>query len=198
MSENTEEKRKKITKDFLAGKINRRTFITAVAALSGGFALTAWLPSFFKSSGREASLNEAQAAFIETVQQHLFPKGPDSPGAADINAAAYLQFVLADPNVNSDDRQLLIDGIGRLETVCQNEFGRTFTALNFLQKEGALRKIEQQNWGERWLSLLLLYIFEALLTDPIYGGNPDGAGWEWLEHRQGLPQPNKSNMYGVQ
>jgi gluconate 2-dehydrogenase gamma chain len=197
MSDSKEEKRRNLTKDFLAGRIDRRTFIIAASALAGGFALSAWLPSIFKSSVNDAPLNEAQIEFIETVQQHLFPKEADSPGAADINAGVYLQFVLADPNVDSDDRQLLIDGIGRLEQVCQKEFTQTFKTLNYLQKESALRKIEQESWGERWLSLLLLYIFEALLTDPVYGGNPGGIGWEWLGHVQGQPQPKKVNMYGA-
>ena len=153
---------------------------------------------YLEALGSDALLNNVQLDFIKTVQQHLFPKEAGSPGAADIHAGDYLQFVLADPNVDSDDRQLIIDGIGWLEEVCQNEFDRTFTSLNDLQKEGALRKIELENWGERWLSLLLLYIFEALLTDPLYGGNPDGIGWKWLDHVQGQPQPKKVNMYGAE
>lgn len=197
MNENNEEKKKKLTKDFLAGKIDRRTFIIGLSALVGGFAATAIVPSLFKSVGREAPLNSVQSKFIEEVQQHLFPKGADSPGAADIHAAAYLQFVLADPNINPDDRQLIINGIGWLEEECQTKFKQTFSLLNSLQKDGVLVTIEQKNWGERWLSLLLLYIFEALLTDPIYGGNPDGIGWKWLDHYPGDPQPSKSNMYGV-
>jgi gluconate 2-dehydrogenase gamma chain len=46
------------------------------------------------------------------------------------------------------------------------------------------------------LSSLLKYIFEALLTDPIYGGNPNSMGWEWLDHTPGQPRPNPANRYG--
>lgn len=197
MNENREDKKKKLTKDFLAGKIDRRTFIIAISALAGGFAASALLPSLFKSLGKEAPLNDVQTEYIKAVQQHLFPKEADSPGAADINAGAYLQFVLADPNVDADDRQLIINGIGWLEEECQTEFKETFSMLNKRQKDHVLISIEQKNWGERWLSLLLLYIFEALLTDPVYGGNPDGIGWKWLDHYPGDPQPSKLNMYGV-
>ena len=40
-----------------------------------------------------------------------------------------------------------------------------------------------------------LYIFEALLSDPVYGGNPEGIGWRWLGHRPGFPRPNQRNRY---
>ena len=33
---------------------------------------------------------------LDAVQQHLFPSEPDSPGAREINALAYLRFVVDD------------------------------------------------------------------------------------------------------
>jgi gluconate 2-dehydrogenase gamma chain len=37
--------------------------------------------------------------------------------------------------------------------------------------------------------MLLDYIMEALLTDPVYGGNPNSIGWQWLKHQPGFPRP---------
>jgi gluconate 2-dehydrogenase gamma chain len=51
-------------------------------------------------------------------------------------------------------------------------------------------------WGRAWLSLLLYYIFEALLSDPVYGGNPGEIGWRWLEHQPGFPRPPADKIYG--
>ena len=51
--------------------------------------------------------------------------------------------------------------------------------------------------GENWVSTLLFYICEALLTDPIYGGNPNGIGWAWLAHQPGFPRPSPEQSYGV-
>jgi len=42
---------------------------------------------------------------------------------------------------------------------------------------------------------VLGYIFEALLVDPVYGGNPNGIGWKWLEHQPGLPRPTADKRY---
>ena len=37
---------------------------------------------------------------------------------------------------------------------------------------------------------MLLYIFEALLSDPVYGANVNEAGWNWLGYAAGLPRPD--------
>jgi gluconate 2-dehydrogenase gamma chain len=58
-----------------------------------------------------------------------------------------------------------------------------------------LREIEQSRAGRNWLSLLLTYLLEALLADPVYGGNPDGIGWTWLEHQPGYPAPPRDKSW---
>ena len=45
---------------------------------------------------------------LDAVQQHLFPSEPDSPGAREINALAYLRFVVSDPKVDAEDRQFIL------------------------------------------------------------------------------------------
>jgi gluconate 2-dehydrogenase gamma chain len=34
-----------------------------------------------------------------------------------------------------------------------------------------------------------------MLTPPAYGGNPDGVGWQWLEHQGGFPLPKVGQRY---
>jgi gluconate 2-dehydrogenase gamma chain len=58
-----------------------------------------------------------------------------------------------------------------------------------------LHQIVDSSAGENWLSLLLYYLFESLTLDPVYGGNPDGIGWHWLEHQPGFPRPTKETSY---
>lgn len=187
----------KLVRKFLSGKINRRTFIITVAAFGGGFALSELIPALYRSLAKEKILSAAEAAVLSQVQLHLFPPADHSPGAQDINAFAYLQFVLADPALDPRDQKFIINGVRWLEEECQSLFLRSFTDLNPVEKETILRKIETENWGERWISQLLKYIFEALLTDPIYGGNPDKIGWKWLSHIPGEPRPNVANRYGA-
>ena len=58
-----------------------------------------------------------------------------------------------------------------------------------------LRRIAASPAGENWLSTLILYLMEALLTDPAYGGNPGGIGWRWLRHTPGYPRPTPDKTY---
>ena len=67
--------------------------------------------------------------------------------------------------------------------------------LNTDEKEKVLRQIEGSRAGSRWLSLMMTYLLEALLSDPVYGGNKDQKGWQWLEHIPGFPTPTTDQVY---
>jgi gluconate 2-dehydrogenase gamma chain len=34
-----------------------------------------------------------------------------------------------------------------------------------------------------------------MLSPPAYGGNPNGIGWQWLNHQPGFPLPEKGGRY---
>ena len=62
-------------------------------------------------------------------------------------------------------------------------------------KEGLLRRITASAAGENWVSTLLSYLLEALLTAPAYGGNTDQLGWRWLQYTPGFPLPGPGTRY---
>ena len=138
------------------------------------------------------------AAFWPTltaVQAHLFPATQDSPGAADINAGAYLKAVLVDPKLDQEEQAFITNGVGLLDHFTREQKQAPFFDLTGEQREELLRRIETTPVGQYWLSLILYYIFEALLSDPVYGGNPDRVGWRWLEHQPGFPRPPVGHRY---
>ena len=47
----------------------------------------------------------------------------------------------------------------------------------------------------KMMNRVLSYILEALATDPIYGGNTNEIGWDWLEHQPGMPRPSTTNKH---
>ncbi len=130
-----------------------------------------------------------------TVQQILFPDDGNGPSAMDIHAALYLKFVLEAPDTEAADREFILNGINWLNDLSQQTHQKPFILVNVTQQDALLKQISQSRAGERWLSTLLLYIFEALLSDPAYGANPDGIGWRWLEHQPGFPSPPKNKIY---
>ena len=182
-------------------RLGRRTFLLRGSAAIATAAALAGLPyAIRKDLTRETSFvlfSTGQKHMVSAVQEHLFPKGPDSPGAVDINATAYLEWAITAPGIHPDTRNTIANGIGRLQDASRERFDVLFTGLNDEQKEQLLRYLaDKTRWGRAWLSLMLYYIFEALLSDPAYGGNPDEVGWRWLQHQPGFPRPTADKIYG--
>lgn len=183
-----------------SGILSRRAFVLqGSAALAVGTALSGLPLVLGDELNRESgfiAFSEKQKKMLLGVQDHLFPKDTDSPGAQDINALPFLQFVIAQSDFDADSRHFIINGIQSLEEASMERFELSFEELDFTRKERLLRYLaDHTRWGKNWLSLLLYYIFEALLADPVYGCNPDEIGWQWLEHQAGFPRPPVDKIY---
>jgi len=132
---------------------------------------------------------------LDAVFEHLFPAIDGAPGARDIRVISYMQTMLNAPDADPADMPFINNGVGWLNDLSQTEYKQDFTALNESNREIILRKIETSNAGERWLSLLLTNLIEALVSDPVYGSNPGGIGWQWLQHTPGYPLPTTEFQY---
>ncbi len=196
--------------------MNRRDFIHASLVSSGGM-LVSTCPFAFASETDfhpiESIKQKANASFyhsteivdpgltrrqwqtIAVVQEHLFPSQKNAPGAKEVNSKAYLYAVLADKNRDEDDRKLVKQGLIELQDICWKKHHLSFDKLTTEQQEISLRDLEQTPQGRPWIMTILGYIFEALLVDPVYGGNPNMIGWQWLEHQAGFPRPSAASRY---
>jgi len=176
--------------------MNRRRFLalTTVIIANSPFASLAGQVEKTGRVEQDAGLPEPWKT-IDVVQNHLFPFDANSPGARDIHALAYLQLMLSQADVPAFKRQQIMSGEKWLNDLSRQTYHRKFAALDENQREKLLRRVEQSRAGERWLSWLLSYLIEALLSDPVYGGNPDGNGWKWLQHQPGFPHPPPAKRY---
>ncbi len=170
--------------------LDRRRFLLGLA----GGSLSLLLPL---SAGAEAkTLDEAgRWRLIADVQDRLFPSEPEAPGARELNALAYLQWVVGDRNIDAQERAFILQGCDWLESLSRERHGQGFTVLDAEPQEAMLEQVARSEAGENWLATLLLYLLEALLSDPVYGGNPQAIGWRWLQHRPGFPRPDEHNRY---
>jgi gluconate 2-dehydrogenase gamma chain len=139
---------------------------------------------------------ESQKRVLNAVQMQLFPADGNGPSAEDLHALEYLLWALEDPeNIEDGDKEFIVKGISWLEEASRSRYGNSFVQLSSVQQDTILHQIAESSAGENWLSLLLYYLFESLTLDPVYGGNPDGIGWHWLEHQPGFPRPTKETSY---
>lgn len=172
--------------------LSRRDFLIFAIALSGGFVASPWLLrliQFYEADSKEIWDT------LSLVQEHLFPKEQDSPGAKDINAAKYLKSVLKDSLTDTEEKEMIFSGIEALNYAARETTKKKFIDLSWEKQEELIHEISETSEGEQWLSTLIIYILEALFSDPVYGGNPDGVGWKWIRHTPGYPRPRENKRY---
>ncbi len=180
---------------FLISAMASATAVVAGGAMRNAFAADNWLAAPGSVGYNAAqSWSDTVTATLRAVQSRLFPADEASPGADDINALGYLLRALEDPAL-VEDRQFIHQGVGWLDELATSTYFKTFLQLDTKSREQLLHQIAHSSAGENWLSTLLVYICEALLTDPVYGGNPDGIGWSWLQHAPGFPRPPADKTY---
>lgn len=143
----------------------------------------------------QSGLSAQQWTTISAVQEHLLPHEDDSPGARDVNAESYLRWVLSAADTHRDTIELVSEGIAALESLSISQTTKRFTQLDETRAEHVLRQFEQTGLGKRWLRTILEFVLEALLADPVYGGNPEGIGWQWLGHQPGHKRPTADKRY---
>ncbi|MDJ0807830.1 MAG: gluconate 2-dehydrogenase subunit 3 family protein [Gammaproteobacteria bacterium] len=170
--------------------LSRRRFLLRMAG--GSLAL---LMPLSQSAQDENGDPDRQWRVLGAVQNRLFPSEANAPGAEELNALDYLKWVVADRKLDAEDRRFILRGVDWLEDLTREVHAQSFSDLSIEQQDAILRRIARSDAGENWLATLLLYLFEALLSDPVYGGNPHEVGWHWLGHRPGFPRPTAHNRY---
>lgn len=159
--------------------VTRRIFISSAVLAGTAFVL---LPQNAKTNVKIDLFKT-----IAAVQEVLFPKGLEAPAASEFGATAYLANVALHSSFLKSDLNFLNHGVQEL----MNEYN-DFLTLSPKEQDQVLREFtEEHRSGESWVSFLLYFTIEALLSDPIYGGNKNELGWKWANHNPGLPRPSK-------
>lgn len=176
--------------------MNRRDFLILTAGFAASTRLYAKsFPDVVIEPDKRIGLDSHHWKVMDAALDHLFPAEKNAPGAKDVHATAWLHNALLMPDVEPTHRDFMRDGVIRLETTSLAVQKKSFIQLNEEQREIVLRTTEKDHEGKTWLRESLRYILEAMLSDPVYGGNPNAIGWNWLKHEPGFPRPPKEKRY---
>ncbi|SET85294.1 gluconate 2-dehydrogenase subunit 3 family protein [Thalassotalea agarivorans] len=132
---------------------------------------------------------------LDSTLNHLLPQSEIGPSAKDIQAIQYLFNVIDQQPIDEDEKAFIFKGVGWLNGFCQSKLNKNFVELEQENKEAMLRAISGSTAGRNWINTLINYLFEAMLSPPAYGGNPNGVGWTWLQHQAGFPLPKEGSRY---
>ena len=125
---------------------------------------------------------------FEVLQNDLFPHAKK----LGIKTASYIHIILNHSKVSDEDKEFLKNGVKWLNEEAVKIYKKTYVNLSEDKREVVLKSISKQRWGESWLYDVMSYLFEAMLGDPIYGGNNHEAGWKWLNFQGGELRPKRA------
>ena len=183
------------TPRWLTKKLARRQLLKAAA---GATAIAA-APKLVLAQSDKDKLSVALTTdpwlSLEAVLEQLLPESDTGPGAKSLNAIAYLFNVVHEQPIEPAEKSFIFKGVGWLNGYANSQLKKPFVQLSFAEKETMLKGISKSKAGHNWLNTLIVYLYEAMLTPPSYGGNPNGIGWQWLDHQGGYPLPPKGKRF---
>ena len=165
-------------------KIERRTLLKATAGLSlgGGALALGWvrwprLPlSLMVQPASPFSVAEKEA--LEAVVEHLLP------GAAAAGVPAFIDYWM----VRAPFHEVLLPGfrlgLGYLDREAEQLGAEAFVTLEESKRDQVLQRFQQgalkykRFTGRAFFEHLMRFTLEGYFSDPKYGGNRDGMGWE--------------------
>ena len=170
-------------------------------------------PAVAKAAAAEAAgyefLNLDEAAFVETLVDHMVPADELTPKGTDLGIAVYIDRALAGAWGKGDrlymqgpwkkgvpsqgyqlpltPAQLYRAGIQATNAHCRKTYGKSFDRLDAAQREEVLvglssAKITFDGGLPVRVFWTTLYqtVVEGMFSDPIYGGNRNKAGWRMI------------------
>jgi len=126
------------------------------------------------------------------LHKDLFPVSDILPSVKFINANLYLNRIFISRRISDEDKTFLRDGVTWLNEEAVDKYKKVYADLSPSKRQKVLEEVVETDWGEAWLANIITYLFEAMLGDPIYGGNGGELGWVWLNHKAGNPRPTKA------
>jgi gluconate 2-dehydrogenase gamma chain len=198
------------TPEWFKQKRSRRALLKGALKSAAGVGISTCIPASVLASDsannqesdkqRQEALKTDRWQTLAAVLAHMLPASKSTSKEADIsadkiNAVIYLYNVIHLQPTTQAEIDFIYKGVGWLNSYSQSEYSVAFVTLNHEKKESLLRNISKSTAGNNWLSTLLDYLLEAILSPPIYGGNTDKAGWEYLEHQGGFPLPTAGTRY---
>jgi len=139
------------------------------------------------------SKEEMETLYI--IQNILVPNDGNGPSAADVNAHQYFVWTMQDEKLSTKDKSYFKDKLIAIMELCREKFGKNFIALSPEDQALFITNNIESGWTRSYFSRMITVIFEAMLLDPIYGGNINEIGWDWLNHIPGSPRPSKETKY---
>jgi hypothetical protein len=131
----------------LASGISRREAIRRAALAAGVVLAPDWLSIVDRArpAAQASHLAPAQAAIVSAVAERILPR-TDTPGAIDVGVPAFIDLLYGE-FMSPAERQLLIEGLTRVESIAKSTGGASYTSLTPGAQDSILRAIAKDEEG---------------------------------------------------
>ncbi len=134
-------------------------------------------------------------SLLRTILDILYPNTSISPGALVLKSDIYYLWILKDNKLESSKKLFLIKNLDKFSQFCNEKNGKSFQKLDKNKQEEFIEIVSHTNWGEKYLSRVMTVIIESMFAHPVYGSNPEKIGWNWINYKGGIPEPQERNRY---
>jgi gluconate 2-dehydrogenase gamma chain len=130
-----------------ASAMSRREAIRRAALLAGVALSPEWLTLVEqpRPAAQTSYLTPAQRAIMSAIADRIIPR-TDTPGAADVGVPAFIDLLYGE-FMSPAERQLLTDGLGRVEAAATSTHGVSFPTLGAERQDALLRGIAKADEG---------------------------------------------------
>jgi gluconate 2-dehydrogenase gamma chain len=198
-------------RDFLKGAVagSVATSATLVAEAQAQTAAPQSVPMAAPAPPGYAFLNLDEAAFVETLVDHMVPADDLTPKGTDIGINVYIDRALSGAWGKGDrlymqgpwkqgapsqgyqlpltPAQLYRAGIEATNAHCRETYGKSFDRLTEQQREEVLAGLSSAKITfdsglpvRVFWTALYQTVMEGMFSDPIHGGNRNKAGWKLI------------------
>jgi len=122
---------------------------------------------------------------IKVMQKDLFPQAKPNK---------YMLIIFAHSRIDEEEKEYLRNGATWLNEEAVEMYEKPYSSLDADKRQRVLISFSSHDWGESYIHKILSYTMEAYLGDPIYGGNENKSGWNFLKHRGGKPSPKRAYL----
>jgi gluconate 2-dehydrogenase gamma chain len=167
--------------------------------------------------------SDAERQFIDAAVARLIPNDELGPGARETGVTYFIDRQLAGPfghartwymqgpwakgteqqgyQLKLTPAELYRAAIADIDAYCSAKHGKTFAQLKAAEQDGVLHLLETKGAidlpnvpASTFFSMFLQNTFEGFLSDPMYGGNRDFAGWKLI----GFPGPRYNYVEDIE
>jgi gluconate 2-dehydrogenase gamma chain len=131
------------------------------------------------------TLTAEEAALLQAVVARIVPTDANGPGAAEAQAARYIDRALAGALASS--RQAYAVGLAALERYARSSRRAPFVELSAIDQESVLIDVETGSatgftdpTAPAFFAMVRAHTMQGTFGDPFYGGNANFVGWDLL------------------